>query len=130
MTSAPKDVTCMEKEKVTFSCELNRPNVPVKWLKNGQEITPEMGYEVQSDGQKHTLVIPQSKLDDATVYTVVAGDIKADSTLTVDGNCCDMHRLFAVTIPRMRCHPFALELCTLELDVNHDFMHFTITIVL
>lgn len=34
----PQDVTCMEKDKATFTCELTKPNKQVKWLKNGQEI--------------------------------------------------------------------------------------------
>ena len=85
MVSVPKDVSCVEKEEATFTCELNKPNIPVKWLKNGQELHPDLGYKVLSEGNKHTLTIPKAKLDDAATFTVVAADLKADCQLTVDG---------------------------------------------
>ena len=54
-----KDITCVEKEKVVFTCELNKPKVPVKWFKNGKEISDrnKEGYELVTDGCKYTLQV-------------------------------------------------------------------------
>lgn len=62
-----KDISCVEKEKVAFTCELNKPNVPVKWFKNGKEITDlnKEGYELVTDGCKYTLKVS------AVIYNTV-----------------------------------------------------------
>ncbi len=54
-----KDITCTEKQTVAFTCELNKPNVPVKWFKNGAEVSDvnAEGYELSTDGCKYTLKV-------------------------------------------------------------------------
>jgi len=64
--------------------ELNKPGVDVKWLKNGQDISP-VGVEMRSDGKRHTLMIFNAKTDDVAEYTIVAADKSATAKLTVDG---------------------------------------------
>lgn len=33
-----KDIKVTEKKKAIFECELSEPNVPVTWMKDGQEL--------------------------------------------------------------------------------------------
>lgn len=33
-----KDIKVTEKKKAIFECELSEPNVPVMWMKDGQEL--------------------------------------------------------------------------------------------
>ncbi len=81
----PKDVNCMEKEEVTFTAELNKENIPVTWLKNGQEVKSEDGYETRSEGTKHYLTVLHTRLEDTAEYTIVAAEKTASAQLTVDG---------------------------------------------
>lgn len=59
--------------------------MPAKWLKNGEEITPEDGYKITVDGKQHKLVIPDVTLDHEAEYTVVIDDKSSSANLTVEG---------------------------------------------
>lgn len=37
-TKQIKDIKITEKKKAIFECELSEPNVPVMWMKDGQEL--------------------------------------------------------------------------------------------
>ena len=64
--------------------ELNKPGVPVKWLKDGVEIGIAT-VEMRSEGTKHYLKILNAKTDDIGEYTIVAADKSATANLGVDG---------------------------------------------
>ncbi|XP_076872111.1 obscurin-like protein 1a isoform X2 [Brachyhypopomus gauderio] len=70
------DVRLEEGFPVTLECELSRPNVNVKWLKNGLEIKAEKGLRVFSMGRRRCLQIDQSTVGDSGLYTCDVGDLQ------------------------------------------------------
>ena len=79
---APKDITTVEKQKVSFTAKLNKPGVPVKWFKDAKEVSE---YEVSSADCEYTLTIPSTKMDMTGTFTIKAEDKSADAKLTVNG---------------------------------------------
>ena len=78
-----EDVDTQEKKTITFSCKVNRPNVTVKWMKAGQEITMSKRILYRVDKDKHTLTIKDCTLADEGEYTAVAGDDKCTAELII-----------------------------------------------
>ena len=89
-TAPLKDITVSEEESVTFECELSKPDQKVKWFKNGKEIKPDRkrGISTKIDGQKHSLIIPKTEMDDAAQYSVKYGEEETKGKLLVRGNLC------------------------------------------
>ncbi|KAM9345858.1 myosin binding protein Ca [Symphorus nematophorus] len=63
-------------KKIQLTVEVADPNVPVKWLKNGQEIKPSAKYVFESVGNKRTLTINKCNLSDDAAYECVVGEEK------------------------------------------------------
>ena len=80
-----EDIRCMENETVTFTVELNKPDVPFKFLKEGEEVKPKDGYEVKCVGTTYTLTVLKTKVDQQADYTFTAGDLTSTGKLIVDG---------------------------------------------
>lgn len=70
--------TCIEEETITLTCETDK-NVPVKWFKNGTEITEGLRYKITRDGNVCSLTIKEAKLSDKHNYKCV---------ITKSGNSC------------------------------------------
>ena len=85
-TTPLKDVTVPEEESVILECELSKPDQKVKWFKNGKEIKPEKkrGIQPKVEGTKHSLIIPETVLDDTAEYTVKCGEQETKGKLTVE----------------------------------------------
>ena len=81
-----KDLTAKETDTVTLECELNKPDVPVKWLKDGQELTPDDRVKFSVDQYLHQLIMTDVTLDDTAKYSCVCGDVSTEATVTVEGN--------------------------------------------
>ncbi|XP_042254226.1 myosin binding protein Cb isoform X1 [Thunnus maccoyii] len=64
-------------KKIVLSCEVVDPMVPVKWLKNGQEIKPSAKYIMEANGNVRTLTIMKSNLADDAAYECVVGEDKS-----------------------------------------------------
>ena len=79
------DQSVKEKDSVTLTCELTKPDVPVKWLKNGKEIKPDDRVKFSVDKNQHQLVVADVSLSDADKYTCVCGDVSTDCTIKVEG---------------------------------------------
>lgn len=76
----------MEKETAVFSCEVSNTNEPVKWLRQGFELSPsDKRFEVISDGVNMKLIIKDARLDDHGEYTCVIGDKQTSAILFVEG---------------------------------------------
>ena len=59
----------------------------MKWLKNGQEITPTERVRVEIVGTLYKLVLDNTQLTDADEYSCVLPDSKeSKAKLTVQGN--------------------------------------------
>lgn len=76
-----EDIDTQEKNSVSFSCKVNRPNATLKWMKAGEEITFNKRIVYRVDKEKHTLTIKDCKLADEGEYTAVAS---ADSKSTAE----------------------------------------------
>lgn len=77
----------VEKDIVKLECELNKEEIPVKWFKDGKEITPTKRMEIVSNGCVQQLVIDDVTLDDMGKYTCVCGDASTEAVLSVEGQC-------------------------------------------
>ena len=76
---------CTEGDKVMLVCELNKPNKPAMWLRDGEQITAADGYEIIVDGNVHKLVIRRASLDDEAEYTVMVGNNESSTMVFVEG---------------------------------------------
>ncbi|ERL85176.1 hypothetical protein D910_02598 [Dendroctonus ponderosae] len=74
----------VEKENITFLCELNDAGGDVKWFKGDQEITPDKRLVVSKDGRKRKLVIKDAKVTDAGMYSCVSNADKTEAELVVN----------------------------------------------
>ena len=80
------DQSVKEDEKITLECELTKPNMKVKWLKNGKEIKPDnKRITVSMDQYLHQLVIADVTVEEAAKYTCKCGDVSTECTIKVEG---------------------------------------------
>uniref|UniRef100_A0A8C0EGA4 Obscurin, cytoskeletal calmodulin and titin-interacting RhoGEF n=1 Tax=Bubo bubo TaxID=30461 RepID=A0A8C0EGA4_BUBBB len=79
------DIGVTQKDKVTFECELSRPNVDVKWFKDGKELRQSKKVGIISQGNKRSLIIHKCEYEDEGTYTCEAAEDKTSATLKVHG---------------------------------------------
>ncbi|XP_064495791.1 obscurin [Pseudopipra pipra] len=77
------DVSVTQKLKATFECELSRPNVNVKWFKDGKEIRQSQNVGFVSQGNKRSLIIHKCEYEDQGTYSCQAAEDKTSATLKV-----------------------------------------------
>ncbi|XP_074841400.1 obscurin isoform X2 [Carettochelys insculpta] len=77
------DIKAPEKDKVTFECELSRPNAEVKWFKNGSVLRPSKKVTIISQETKRSLIIHKCDYNDQGTYVCDAGDATSSATLAV-----------------------------------------------
>ena len=80
-----KDVKCVEHEEVTLECEISKPDRPLLWQKDGEDLPINARFEVIVDGCSHRLVINDAQMDDAAEFTVRIGDQESMASLDVEG---------------------------------------------
>ena len=85
VNKALKDQAVVEKEPVTFTCEMSKSNQPVQWLRDGKPIRQGVKYKISSDGLVYSLTIPKPSVEDSAEYTVKTGDVSSTGKLTVTG---------------------------------------------
>ncbi|XP_077436910.1 obscurin-like isoform X2 [Vanacampus margaritifer] len=68
---------------VSIECELSRPNVDVKWMKNGVEVKPGKNVRVYTIGRKRFLQITKCLVSDSGMYTCDAGEAATSATVEV-----------------------------------------------
>ncbi|KAI4798301.1 hypothetical protein KUCAC02_022144 [Chaenocephalus aceratus] len=68
------------RRRSAFTCKVNRPEVTVRWLKAGQEVTLSKRIVYRADGLKHTLTVKDCVMDDEGEYTAVVGDDNSETT--------------------------------------------------
>ncbi|KAF1442047.1 Obscurin-like protein 1, partial [Spheniscus demersus] len=83
MVRVPQDLGVLETGVASFECELSRPSVEVKWLKDGQELRPGPNCRIYSAGRRRVLQLSRCELADAGTYTCDAGDCRASAMLHV-----------------------------------------------
>nr|XP_055038803.1 obscurin isoform X38 [Misgurnus anguillicaudatus] len=78
-----QDISCPEKEKVTFECEVSRANADVKWFKDEEELKPGKKYGIHSQGNKRSLLIHKCAYEDQGQYICKTTDDNTSAKLTV-----------------------------------------------
>lgn len=78
-----EDIETKEKKTISFVCKVNRPEVTVKWMKAGQEVTLSKRIVYRADGLKHTLTIKDCVMEDEGEYTAMIGDDKCAAELII-----------------------------------------------
>lgn len=74
----------VEKENITFVCELDDAGGDVTWFKGEQEIKPDKRIQISKDGRKRKLVIKDAKVTDAGMYSCVSNADKTEAELVVN----------------------------------------------
>lgn len=92
ITSPLKNIDALEKDTVTFSCELSKPNVANgKWTFNGEEMSTREKTVIAIDSRTHTLVIDNVALEQQGQYSFSIGPASTEGTLFVGGmRHCDV----------------------------------------
>ncbi|XP_038620577.1 myosin-binding protein C, cardiac-type [Tachyglossus aculeatus] len=72
ITRALEDQLVTVGERVEFECEVSEEGAPVKWLKDGVELTREetFKYRFKKDGKKHHLIINEATAEDSGHYAI------------------------------------------------------------
>ncbi|KAI2663414.1 Obscurin-like protein 1 [Labeo rohita] len=77
------DVRFEEESAVILECELSRPNVDVRWLKNGLELKSSKTLRIYSMGHKRCLQILECSTSDSGLYTCEIGDLSTSCKLEI-----------------------------------------------
>uniref|UniRef100_A0A8C2A311 Obscurin like cytoskeletal adaptor 1a n=1 Tax=Cyprinus carpio TaxID=7962 RepID=A0A8C2A311_CYPCA len=77
------DVRFEEESAVILECEMSRPNVDVRWLKNGLELKSSKTLRIYSMGRKRCLQILECSIGDSGLYTCEIGDLSTSCKLEV-----------------------------------------------
>nr|XP_045254343.1 obscurin isoform X30 [Macaca fascicularis] len=87
-----QDVVTTEKEKVTLECELSRPNVDVRWLKDGVELRAGKTVGIAAQGTCRSLTIYRCEFADQGMYVCDAHDAQSSASVKVQGRNIQMVR--------------------------------------
>ena len=86
-----RDVTVVEHETATLTCEPSRVNANVRWFKGDEEIsTKDTRFKPVIDGKKLKLIITDAQLSDEGVFTCSIVDKITKATLAVEGTSCSL----------------------------------------
>ncbi|XP_062847132.1 obscurin isoform X3 [Trichomycterus rosablanca] len=84
-----KKLSCFELQKgiAHLECEVTSENIPVKWLKDNQEIEMGVKYQEVTEARSQVLLIKDFQPTDQGVYTCVASEeIETSTTLALEGD--------------------------------------------
>lgn len=79
-----EDIDCKEEDTITFICEINKPDCPAIWKKDGKPLPAEPRFEILVQGTEHSLIIRDVVLDDEADYTIVIEDATSTGGLFVE----------------------------------------------
>ena len=72
-------------ESVVLSCEVNQANAKGKWLKMGQEVKIGTDAVVEAEGTTRKLILKNTKLGDAGVYSYKLPDDEMVFNVNIKG---------------------------------------------
>ena len=81
-----RDLNLIVGERLELSCQVCRPDVPVKWFHAGKELLPEDRVQQEADGNWRRLLINSADLEDSGSYDCLTNDDQLDFCVTVSGN--------------------------------------------
>nr|XP_020647781.1 obscurin-like protein 1 isoform X5 [Pogona vitticeps] len=70
-------------DRVVLSCELSRPDAPVCWYKDGEEVEESESLLLESEGPHCRLIIPSAQVQDSGEFVCDAGGDSAFFNITV-----------------------------------------------
>ncbi|XP_060628767.2 obscurin-like protein 1 isoform X2 [Anolis sagrei] len=70
-------------DTVRLACELSRPNVPVRWYKDGEEVEESERLQLEGEGCYHRLVIASAQVQDTGEFVCDAGGDSVFFNITV-----------------------------------------------
>ncbi|XP_043440422.1 obscurin isoform X37 [Prionailurus bengalensis] len=109
-----QDVVATEKDRVTLECELSRPNVDVRWLKDGVELRVSKTVGMVAQGACRSLIIFRCELGDQGVYVCDARDAQSSASLKVQG------RNIQIVRPLEDVEVMEKEGATFSCKISHD----------
>ncbi|XP_073912202.1 obscurin isoform X22 [Castor canadensis] len=109
-----QDVVTTQKEKVTLECELSRPNVDVRWLKDGVELRAGKALGIVAQGTCRSLIIYRCEIGDQGIYVCDAHDAQTSASLKVQG------RNVQIVKPLQDVEVMEKEGATFSCEVSHD----------
>ncbi|KAM4861683.1 obscurin [Thomomys bottae] len=109
-----QDVVTTQKEKVTLECELSRPNINVRWLKDGVELRAGKAVGMVARGTCRSLIIYRCEVGDQGVYVCDAHDAQTSASLKVQG------RNVQIVRPLEDVEVMEKEGATFSCEVSHD----------
>jgi len=82
----PKNIGGLEKDTVTFTCALSRPDRrDGMWRHNGEEMSLSERFTVATDGATQTLTIAELTVADMGQYSYSIENVSTEATLLVGG---------------------------------------------
>ncbi|KAL8182982.1 UNVERIFIED_CONTAM: hypothetical protein K2H54_010625 [Gekko kuhli] len=82
-SNADKAHAYQASERVVLACELSRPNVPVHWYKDGEEVEAGEDLLLENEGPHHRLVIPSARVQDTGEFVCDASGDSVFFNITV-----------------------------------------------
>ena len=81
-----KDTTAMEKDSVSFTCILSKPDVTSgRWIHGEAELTVSERIKIATDGTQQSLTVDDLALVDAGLITYEVDTVSTSATLVVEG---------------------------------------------
>ena len=89
----------MEMETAEFVVELDRPNVQVKWMKDGSELLEDDRVKFVYEGNTYKVVIPDANKTDIEQYICILPDgQKSKAMLSVTGEYVHNEKIFPLRL--------------------------------
>lgn len=85
-TSDFDPIFCIEGEVLQLKCSVYADNIGVKWLKNKTEMKENEHISINWDGCNHLLTFKPALMNDSGIYSIVAGNVQKQFTVTMQGN--------------------------------------------
>ncbi|OPL33412.1 hypothetical protein AM593_07226, partial [Mytilus galloprovincialis] len=98
----PNDIHCIEGEDAILTCKL-RPDIPpVKWLKNGRELTQNEKYIISKEDTQHKFTIKNTTESDSGDYSVQVGKFSKKIQLNITVRADEVFYNFDIICPKRR----------------------------
>ncbi|KAM4869534.1 LOW QUALITY PROTEIN: obscurin-like [Urocitellus parryii] len=109
-----QDMVATQKEKVTLECELSRPNVDVRWLKDGVELWSGKTMGIVAQGTCRSLITYRCEMRDQGIYVCDTGEAQSSASLKVQGRSVQIVR------PLEDVEVMEKEGASFSCEVSHD----------
>lgn len=85
VTKQLEDKTAAAGQDISLSCELSKPDVSIRWYKDGKAIRKSQKYDLHQEGTRAILIIHDSTVKDSGEYTCETEVSKTKAKITVQG---------------------------------------------